>query len=113
LAPKIYTFAKLQNVVPDYEESKKIRNCKLNWNKMTSVDKIRSGLIDKILAIRNKDFLVALDNLISSSSANTGTVELTSEQKEMLQMSELDIANGRLISQEAMDKRNMEWLNGL
>lgn len=31
----------------------------------------------------------------------------------MLEMSETDIENGRLISQEAMDKRNLEWLNGL
>lgn len=80
---------------------------------MTTVDKIRSGLIDKILTIRNKDFLVALDHLISSSAAETTVVELTAEQKEMLEMSEADIKNGRLISQEAMDKRNMEWLNGL
>ncbi len=80
---------------------------------MTTVDKIRSGLIDKILTIRNKDFLIALDNLISSSAADTNMVELTAEQKEILQMSETDIENGRLISQEAMDKRNLEWLNGL
>lgn len=80
---------------------------------MATVDKIRSGLIDKILTIRNKDFLVALDNLISSSAADTNVVELTAEQKEMLEMSEADIKNGRLISQEAMDKRNLEWLNGL
>ncbi|CAN5298042.1 hypothetical protein BH23BAC2_BH23BAC2_25550 [soil metagenome] len=80
---------------------------------MATVDKIRSGLIDKILTIRNKDFLMALDNLISSSSADTEIVELTAEQKEMLEMSETDIKNGRLISQEAMDKRNLEWLNGL
>ena len=79
---------------------------------MATVDKIRSGLIDKILTIRNKDFLIALDNLISSSSADTEIVELTAEQKEMLEMSETDIKNGRLISQEAMDKRNLEWLNG-
>ena len=39
-------------------------------------------------------------------------VELTAEQKEMLEMSETDIQNGHLISQEAMDKRNLEWLNG-
>ncbi len=78
---------------------------------MATVDKIRSGLIDKILTIRNKDFLVALDNLISSSSTDNEIVELTTEQKEMLEMSELDIQNGRLISQEAMDKRNLEWLN--
>lgn len=80
---------------------------------MATVDKIRSGLIDKILTIRNKDFLIALDNLISSSSADTEIVELTNDQKKMLEMSETDIKNGRLISQEAMDKRNLEWLNGL
>ncbi len=80
---------------------------------MATVDKIRSGLIDKILTIRNKDFLTALDKLISSSSADNEIVELTAEQKEMLEMSETDIKNGRLISQEAMDKRNLEWLNGL
>jgi len=80
---------------------------------MATVDKIRSGLIDKILTIKNKDFLVALDKLISSSSADKEIVELTAEQKEMLEMSELDIKNGRLISQEAMDKRNLEWLDGL
>lgn len=80
---------------------------------MTTVDKIRNRLIDKILTIRNKDFLIALDQLISSSSADNEMVELTAEQKEMLEMSEADIKSGRLISQEAMDKRNLEWLNGL
>jgi len=80
---------------------------------MATVDKIRNELINKILTIRNKDFLVALDNLISSSATDTNLIELTAEQKEMLEMSEMDIKNGRLISQEAMDKRNMEWLNEL
>ena len=80
---------------------------------MATVDKIRSGLIEKILTIRNKDFLTALDNLISSSYADTEIVKLNAEQKEMLEMSETDIKNGRLISQKAMDKRNLEWLNGL
>jgi archaellum component FlaF (FlaF/FlaG flagellin family) len=79
---------------------------------MATVDEIRSRLIDKILSIKNKDFLVALDNLISSSSAENEVVELTAEQREMLEMSEADIKNGRLISQEAMDKRNLEWLKG-
>jgi len=80
---------------------------------MATVDKIRSGLIDKILTIKNKDFLLELDNLISSSSPDNEVVELSTEQKEMLDMSKMDIKNGRLISQEAMDKRNIEWLNGL
>lgn len=78
---------------------------------MSTVDKIRNGLIDKILTIRNKEFLEALDKLISSSSSETEIVKLSEEQKLMLQMSEEDIANGRLISQDEMDKRNLEWLN--
>ena len=78
---------------------------------MATVDKIRSQLIDKILAIKNKDFLEALDNLVASSSLSSDVVELSSEQKQMLEMSEKDIENGRLISQDAMNKRNLEWLN--
>jgi len=78
---------------------------------MATVDNIRNGLIDKIMSIKNKDFLVALDKLITSSSSESEIVELTKEQKTMLEMSEEDIKNGRLISQERMDKRNLEWLN--
>jgi hypothetical protein len=80
---------------------------------MATIEKIRNELIDKILTIKNIDFLMALDHLISSSTADAIVLELTDEQKEMLEMSELDIKNGRLISQEAMDKRNLEWLKEL
>ena len=78
---------------------------------MATVDDIRSGLIDKILTIKSKDFLIALDTLISTSTSDSDIVELTVEQKLMLEMSEDDIKNGRLISQEGMNKRNLEWLN--
>lgn len=78
---------------------------------MATVDNIRSGLIDKILTIKNKEFLKALDQLISSSESDSEIVELTSEQKMMLEMSEDDIKHGKLISQQAMNKRNLEWLN--
>ena len=78
---------------------------------MATVDNIRNGLIDKILSIKNKDFLQALDQLITSSSSSSDLVELTNEQKIMLEMSEEDIKNGKLISQDAMNKRNLEWLN--
>lgn len=78
---------------------------------MATVDNIRNGLIDKILSIKNRDFLEALDTLVSSSAPESDIVELTDEQKIMLEMSEKDIKDGKLISQEAMDKRNLEWLN--
>ena len=80
---------------------------------MASVDKIRTGIIDKILSINNKDFLEALDKLLSSSTSKSKIIELTKEQKTMLEMSNLDIEKGKLISQEAMDKRNLEWLNAI
>jgi len=80
---------------------------------MKTVDNIRNRLIDKILSIQNKDFLEALDKLIATSSTESETVKLTDEQKIMLEMSEQDIENGRLISQEAMDKRNLEWLDAM
>ena len=79
---------------------------------MSGVDKIRSQVIDKILAIKNKDLLEALDKLVASNSSPSYLVELNAEQKEMLEMSDDDIESGRLISQEAMNKRNLEWLNG-
>lgn len=80
---------------------------------MKKIDTIRNGLIDKILSIKNRDFLEALDKLVSSSSSESEVIELSNEQKVMLEMSEQDIQNGKLISQEAMEKRNMEWLNEL
>ena len=80
---------------------------------MTTIDKLRTGLIEKILSIKNKDFLEALDKLITSSKSESEIVELTNEQKIMLEMSENDIKSGKLISQDAMNKRNQEWLNAI
>jgi archaellum component FlaF (FlaF/FlaG flagellin family) len=80
---------------------------------MATIENVRNGLIDKILTIRNKEFLVALDKLISSSSSESDSVQLTSEQRAMLEMSEQDIKDGKLISQDAMQKRNLEWLDAM
>ena len=77
---------------------------------MNSVEKIKYDLIDKILSIRDKDFLQALDKLISSNPVHTDIVELNENQKTMLEMSNQDINSGNLIAQEEMIKRNLKWL---
>ena len=78
---------------------------------MEASDNIRNSLIDKILNIRNMDFLVALDKLISSSQNDEELYKLTDEQKLMLEMSKEDIKYGRTIgNQEFKDKVN-QWLN--
>lgn len=78
---------------------------------MATVDNIRNGLIDKILTIQNKEFLVALDKLIASSAtAETDVAKLTTEQKLMLEMSEDDIQHGRVSTQFELRKKTSEWL---
>lgn len=77
---------------------------------MATVDQIRNGLIEKISSIKNIEFLEALDIIITNSSPESGIVDLTDDQKELLEMSEEDMKSGNLISQDAMDKRNRKWL---
>ncbi|MAD96822.1 MAG: hypothetical protein CMB99_05775 [Flavobacteriaceae bacterium] len=84
---------------------------------MATVDKLRDGLIDKIRNIKNKDLLEVLDQFVSSSQKKNESekekenVSLTEVQKQMLEMSEQDIKNGNLISQNAMKRKNFKWLN--
>jgi hypothetical protein len=68
-------------------------------------------LIHKIRPIENKDFLNTLDKLILLSHSESSIVELTYEQKTMLEMSEQDKKDEKLISQKAMHKRNLKGLN--
>jgi hypothetical protein len=77
---------------------------------MAHVDLIRNGIIDKLLTISDKDYLNALLRLIESGLGSDQKIKLTHEQKLMLQMSENDILNGNIISQEDLDKSDLEWL---
>lgn len=74
------------------------------------VNQIKDDLIRKILSINDQDVLKALDNFLSNSISGEENVKLIVAQKEMLEMSEQDIKEGRLISQDAMIERNLEWL---
>jgi hypothetical protein len=79
---------------------------------MAQVDVIRNGIIDKLLAISDKDYLMALLHLVDNSAVENEKIKLTKEQKLMLEMSETDIQNGRTISQNVLDKNDLEWLKG-
>ena len=79
---------------------------------MAQVDLIRNGIIDKLLAISDKEYLLALLRLVDNHAVEGEKIKLTKEQKLMLEMSEADIQNGRIISQSDLDKNDLEWLNG-
>ncbi len=76
---------------------------------MATVGNIRNSLINKILAIKDKEVLAALDKLISLKE-NDEVVELTEEQRILLEMSEDDIANGRMVAEDDLFYKEREWL---
>ncbi len=80
---------------------------------MAAVDILRNKLIDKILTISDKDYLSALHKLLQTDTADNRKITLTEEQTIMLRMSDKDIAAGRLVTQNELDKKDLEWLKGL
>ncbi len=80
---------------------------------MKSADSIRNSIIDRLLTITNTDYLKALYKLVENSSIENDKVKLSDEQKVMLQMSENDIKNGRLISNSQLEKDDLKWLKDL
>ena len=80
---------------------------------MAQIDNLRNGIIEKILAISNKEYLKALYQLVDNSMLENNNVCLTDEQVLMLKLSDKDINNGRLISQNELDKQDLKWLKGL
>ena len=79
---------------------------------MATVDTLRNKLIDKLLTISNKEYLLALNRLVETSTLDNEPVKLTDEQILMLQLSDIDIKTGKIISQETLDKNDLEWLRG-
>ena len=78
---------------------------------MSTTDLIRNNIIDKLLTISNEDYLSALYQLVNTSSVGQDTVQLSEEQVIMLQLSDEDIVNGKLIMQDQLDKDDLQWLS--
>ncbi len=80
---------------------------------MITIDNLRNSIIDKLLTISNQEYLEAIYKIVENSSVNQNTVLLTDEQIRMLQLSEDDIKNGRLIPQTEVEQQDLKWLKGL
>ena len=77
---------------------------------MTGLENIKNNLIDRILATKNEKLLKAISNIFDSTQRKE-IMSLTSEQIEMLVMSEKDIENENFVSESELDKADSEWLN--
>ena len=77
---------------------------------MATTNEIRNRLIESLMAINDLEYLKALEGIIKSSNIGRSTIPLTEEQKIMLAMSDEDINKGRVIDQETLNKKELEWL---
>ncbi len=80
---------------------------------MNQTDIIRNNIIDKLIAISNRDYLNAIYKIVDNSSVVTDKISLSPEQRVMLQLSENDIKENRIISEAEMNKSDLKWLKEL
>lgn len=77
---------------------------------MATVTEIRNRVIDSLMSINDPHYLKVLVDMISYSNVEHSSIPLTEEQKIMLAMSDEDIKEGRIIDQEALTEKELEWL---
>lgn len=68
---------------------------------MTTLDILKNSLIDKILVTNNEGLLKAISSIFESTQKEE-KMQFSSEQIEMLLMSENDIKYGRIVSEEEL-----------
>ena len=69
---------------------------------MRSIEELKNRLIDRILVSNNEKLLQAIESVLLSVQ-DKEVVSLTSEQIEMLSLSEKDIQYGNIISDDELD----------
>jgi hypothetical protein len=82
-----------------------------NFIEMASTEQIRNNLITKLLAIRNKDILAAIDRLLVTTIKEEDLYKTSERQKLLLKASELDIQNGDLFLDEEIKQEEDLWLS--
>jgi len=80
---------------------------------MNQTDIIRNSIIDKLITISNRDYLNAIFKIVDNSSVVADKIYLSAEQKILLQLSEDDIKENRIISETEMNKSDLKWLKEL
>jgi vacuolar-type H+-ATPase subunit E/Vma4 len=79
---------------------------------MTKVDILRNEIIEKVLCISNKEYLNAINQIVDNKEYNDNLIKLTTEQKYILDLSDNDIINNRVIKHEDLMKSKQAWLKG-
>jgi predicted transcriptional regulator len=70
---------------------------------------IRSNIINKISQIDDKAFLQAINSIIENK-AESGIYKLSKQQLDEINKSEKEIAKGKFVSNESLNKEVSQWL---
>lgn len=76
---------------------------------MTAIENIKNKLIDRILATKNEKLLEAISRIFESTQSED-LINLSSEQIEMLILSESDIATKNYVSESDLNESDSKWL---
>ena len=76
---------------------------------MKGIQKIKTRLINRILATNDESLLDAVDVILATVQP-LEILSLSEEQIEMLMMSEGDIASGKVLSEEELDNLDAQWM---
>jgi hypothetical protein len=74
---------------------------------MTSIEIVKNRLIDRILVTQNQELLEAVDKLFTSTQREE-IFNLSSDQVELLLMSEQDIASGNIVSEKDLKMQDVK-----
>ena len=79
---------------------------------MSPTDQLRNSIIEKLLSIRDQEYLAALYQLLKNSTVEEDIIPLSEEQKHMLKISDEDIKAGRVTEHDELYQKKLRWLKG-
>jgi hypothetical protein len=77
---------------------------------METINSLKSRLVDRIMLATNEKLLMAMESILTSVESPE-KIQLDSYQIEMLALSEEDIQEGNLISDEDLQAEDAEWMS--
>jgi hypothetical protein len=77
---------------------------------VNALENIKNSLIDRILATKNELLLEAIKSIFDSTQSEE-IISLSTEQIEMLSISEKDIEYGKLVSESELSNIDSKWLS--
>ncbi len=77
---------------------------------MTKTDALRNEIIEKVLCISDKEYLSAIKCIVDNKEYQDHVVKRTKEQKLMLDLSDIDIKNGDVLTHKDLMKKKLAWL---